>query len=76
MNKGELIFQYTKPNRGFVFKVWELPDSKGDALIEVERDGKVMRSFSFPAYKVCKDTEGYILANKSLDSGQNALQGN
>jgi len=61
------------------------------ALIEVERDGKVMRSFSFPAYKVWnisaysddiiqselnRDTEGYILTNKSLDSGQNALQGN
>jgi len=84
MNKGKLIFQ-TKPDRGFIFKAWELPDSNGDALVEVERDKKVIRSFSFPAYKVWnipahsddiiqselnKDAEGYIIA------GSDGLGGN
>jgi hypothetical protein len=50
MKKGKLIYK-TKPDRGFVFKAWET-DSKGDALIEIEKDGKIIRSFSFPAYKV------------------------
>jgi len=36
MEKGKLLYE-TKPDRGFVFKAWELPDSKGEALIEVER---------------------------------------
>ena len=76
MNKGKLIYQ-TKPDRGFVFKAWDLPDSKGDALIEVERDGKLLREFKFPAYKVWnipahsddiiqseldKDVDGYMIA--------------
>jgi hypothetical protein len=74
--KGKMIFE-TKPDRGFVFKAWDLPDSKGDALIEVERDGKVVRSFYFPAYKVWnipahaediiqseleKNIEGYLIS--------------
>ena len=84
MNKGKLIYQ-TKPDRGFVFKAWEVLDSKGDALIEVERDGKLIRTFPFPAYKVWniaahsndiiqseldKDTDGYLVA------GSDGLGGN
>lgn len=48
--KGKQIFE-TKTDRGFIFKAWELQNST-DALIEVERDGKIIRSFTFPAYKV------------------------
>ena len=83
MNKGEIIFK-TKPYRGFVFKAWET-DSKGDAIIEVERDGKIIRSFIFPAYKIWNipahatdiiqselnnDINGYLTA------GSNGLGGN
>jgi len=50
MKKVKMIYE-TNPDRGFIFKAWET-DSKGDALIEVERDGEVIRSFTFPAYKV------------------------
>ena len=50
LEKGNLIFE-TKLDRGFVFKAWKT-DSKGDALIEVDRDGKIIRSFVFPTYKV------------------------
>uniref|UniRef100_A0A6M3JFJ9 Uncharacterized protein n=1 Tax=viral metagenome TaxID=1070528 RepID=A0A6M3JFJ9_9ZZZZ len=82
--KGEMIFE-TKPNRGFIFRAWKLNETKGDALIEVERDGVVIRSFNFPAYKVwniaahsCdiidselrKDVDGYLMA------GDTGLGGN
>ncbi len=84
MEKGDLIFK-TKSDRGFVFKAWELPEAKGDALIEVERDGKLLREFTFPAYKVWnipahsediiqseleKDVDGYLIA------GSDGLGGN
>ena len=42
-------------DRGFKVQAWYLEDSaesKGDALIEIERDGKPLRSFLFPAYKI------------------------
>ena len=51
MKKGKMIYE-TKPDRGFVFRAFDLPDSKGDAVIEVEREGKLIKSFNFPAYKV------------------------
>jgi len=51
MKKGKMIYE-TKPERGFVFRAFDLPDSKGDAVIEVEREGKLIKSFNFPAYKV------------------------
>ncbi len=83
MEKGKMIFE-TKPDRGFVFKAWET-DLKGDAFIEIERDGKIVNSFTFPAYKVWnipahandiieselkKNSDGYITA------GSDGLGGN
>jgi hypothetical protein len=83
IQKGKMIFK-TNPDKGFVFKAWET-DSKGDALIEVEKDGEIIRSFIFPAYKVWnipahandiieselqKNTHGYIMA------GSNGFGGN
>ncbi len=84
MEKGKQIFK-TKPDRGFVFAAWDLLDNKGNALIEVERDGKIIRTFTFPAYKVwnipahasdiieselAKNDEGYRIA------GSDGLGGN
>lgn len=84
MEKGKLIYE-TKPDRGFVFKAWEMPGSKGDALIEVERNNTIVKSFTFPAYKVWnipahsndiieselqKDIDGYLIA------GSDGLGGN
>ena len=77
--KGKLWYE-TEPDRGFVFKAWNLPDSKGNALIEVWRDDKLVRDFKFPAYKIWnipahsddiitselnKDTEGYAIASST-----------
>ena len=84
MKKDKIIYE-TIPDKGFVFRAFDLSDSKGDALVEVERDGRVIRSFNFPAYKVWnipahandiiqseldKDTKGYEIA------GSNGLGGN
>lgn len=82
--KGDMIFE-TKPDRGFIFRAWNLPESKGDAFVEIERDGKVIRTFRFPAYKIWnipahsmdiieseleKNTDGYLMA------GSDGLGGN
>ena len=42
-------------DRGFNAKAWYLENtetSKGDALIEISYQGKVVRQFIFPAYKI------------------------
>lgn len=52
MEKGKMVFK-TDPDRGFVFTAWySKDDDDGDAIIEIERDGEIIRSFRFPAYKV------------------------
>lgn len=41
------------PDRGFHVRASYLTEKhKGDALIEIFRDGKPLRSFLFPAYKI------------------------
>ena len=77
--RGTLIYE-TKPDRGFVFRAINLDNGKGDALIQVERDGKTIREFNFPAYKVWniaahandiieselhKSVDGYIMAGST-----------
>ena len=69
MMKGKMIFE-TEPDRGFIFRAWDLPESKGDALIEVERDGNVIRSFRFPAYKV------YNISAHAVDIVESELNNN
>lgn len=42
-----------KPDRGYSVRASYLKEPhKGDALIEVSRDGVVIRRFLFPAYKI------------------------
>ena len=46
---------YEIEDRGFKVQAWYLEDtadSKGDALIVIERDGKPLREFLYPAYKI------------------------
>ena len=84
MEKRKVIYE-TKPDRGFVFRAFNLETGKGDALIEVERDGKIIKSFQFPAYKawnipahandiieseLAKNEDGYYVA------GSDGLGGN
>jgi len=42
-------------DRGFNAKAWyliDVPESKGDALIEISKDGELLRQFIFPSYKI------------------------
>ena len=47
--KRKLAFEIK--DRGFRIRVWYQGD-KVDALVQVDRDGKLLRKFEFPAYKI------------------------
>jgi hypothetical protein len=38
--------------RGYNFKATYLLEPKGEALIEISKDGKIVKEFLFPAYKI------------------------
>ena len=87
MDKGKLIYE-TKEERGYVARAWDLPDSKGDALIQITKGDSVVREFLFPAYKVwniaahlpdivdselAKDCSGYEVAASTGFGGSVAM---
>lgn len=37
---------------GYLFRATYLKESNGDALIEIEKDGGLVKSFLWPAYKI------------------------
>lgn len=37
---------------GLHFAAWYLTEPKGDALVEITRDGEMVKSFLWPAYKI------------------------
>jgi len=43
---------YTGNHRGYVFTATYLTEPKAEALIEIEKDGKLIKEFLFPAYKI------------------------
>lgn len=43
---------YKGKHRGYVFTATYLTKPKGEALIEIEKDGKIIKEFLFPAYKI------------------------
>ncbi len=45
-------FSSKQPNRGFTVKASYLKEPKGDALVEIYREGEPYRRFLFPAYKI------------------------
>lgn len=38
--------------RGYHFTAWYLVEPKGEALVEISKDGEVVKSFLWPAYKI------------------------
>ena len=38
--------------RGYHFKAMYLIDPKGDALVQIMKNGKMIKEFLFPAYKI------------------------
>ena len=48
-----IAFESEKPDRGYTVKASYLKKpNNGDALIQVSKDGSVIREFLFPAYKI------------------------
>ena len=43
---------YKGNHRGYVFTATYLEEPKGEALIEIEKNDKLVKEFLFPAYKV------------------------
>ena len=39
-------------HRGYVFTATHLTKPKGQALIQIEKEGKMVKEFLFPAYKI------------------------
>lgn len=55
MDKSKLVIDkvaFGGEKQEFNFKGTYLKEPKGDALIEISKDGKVVREFLFPAYKI------------------------
>lgn len=55
MDRTGLVFgkvAFEGDRRGYYFKATFLDVPRGEALIEVTKDGKVVTDFLFPAYKV------------------------
>lgn len=55
MDKSKLVIDkvaFEGERQGFVFKGTYLKEPKGDALIEISKDDKIVREFLFPAYKI------------------------
>ena len=53
--KEEIIPLFDINDRGFNVKAWHLKnteDSKGDALVEITKEGKIIKSFIYPSYKI------------------------
>lgn len=49
----KLAFTRDSDYRGYNIKAWYLPQSNnGDARIELLKDGAVIRTFNYPAYKI------------------------
>ena len=48
----KLAFESKEPDRGFTARASYLLEPAGEALVEIERDGKPYRRFLYPAYKV------------------------
>lgn len=51
MTKDKIAFE-TPIDRLFQLKVYYLVEQKGDALVELHYDGKIVREMIYPAYKI------------------------
>ena len=55
MNKEKLVIEkvaFEGDKRGYHFKATYLLEPKGEALIEISKDNKMVKEFLFPAYKI------------------------
>ena len=53
--KEEIEPLFDIKDRGYNVKAWYLKDtenSKGDSLVEITKEGKIIKSFIYPSYKI------------------------
>lgn len=76
---------YEMEHKGYVFKATYLTEPKGQALIEISKDGELVRNFLFPAYKIynisahCDDIVNGLEKESDeglYEAGSNLLGGN
>jgi hypothetical protein len=48
----KLAFERNTPINGYMFRAWYLSEPKADALVQISKDGAVVREFLWPAYKI------------------------
>lgn len=63
-------FASEMPDRGFTVKAFYLLEPRGDALVEIYRDGEPYRRFLFPAYNI------WNIAAHFLDIVDGEIEGN
>ena len=80
MEKEKENPEFSIDDRGYNVKAWYLKEPAGDALIEITKNGDMLRRFTFPAYKIFniaahfsdivdseeeKNVEGYLTASST-----------
>lgn len=48
----KIAFKRKEPIDGYMFEAWYLHKPKGDALVRITQDEKIVREFFWPAYKI------------------------
>ncbi len=88
MDKSNLVIDkvaFEGDEQGFHFKGTYLKEPKGEALIEISKEGQVVREFLFPAYKIwnipahAKDIVSGLIEDSDEGlyvAGSNGLGGN
>ncbi len=90
MEIEKIAFESEKPDRGYTVKASYLKEpNKADALVEIFKEGELVRKFTFPAYKIWniaahfsdivdseieKNTNGYEQAASTGFGGHVAIQ--
>lgn len=52
MEKQKLIFERLVAYKGYNIKAWDICGNKTETLIEIFKDNKVIRTFTYPSYKI------------------------
>ncbi len=68
--KAKVAFE--KEWAGYLFRATYLEAPKGDALIEIEKEGRVVRSILWPAYKIWNIAAHAEDIASELDAGSDA----
>lgn len=65
--KRAMAFEVTEG--GYEFRAWYFKEQEADALVEISKDGRLVRSFLWPAYKIWNISAHAADIAFDLDSG-------